>query len=508
MGKKLTSEEFVQRATKLHDGKFDYKNSNYVRGRAKIEILCKICDKVFFQRAENHLGGQGCPFCANNLPSTTEEFVRKALEVHGNKFKYNGVIYKNSNSKVRIFCNACEKIFEQTACNHINSGNGCPYCAYRFPLDKEEFVKRSIEAHGSKFNYNDTIFINTYSKTNIFCNTCETTIYVNAQSHMKGIGCGTCFGKKLMGREEFIRRSKEIHKEKFNYDKVEYINANVRVELLCNDCGEWFFQTPGMHLSGKSCGRCFGNRKISLKDFLRTAAEVHNNYYNYSKSNYTAMPDKITISCPEGHDFLQVARDHLQGYGCNICSGNVKKSKEQFIKDSIRIHFDRYDYDKILYVNFKTKVEILCNACGKYFWQRPNSHVTGKGCPACKFSKGEKKVAKILNDMEISFKPQATFIGLKFKNSLRVDFHLLDLGMVIEYDGEQHFADSTWYRNNNRNASDFEEVRNKDLIKNNYFRNNRIPLLRIPYWRSDTNEMNKMISQFINTRKTNIECFV
>jgi hypothetical protein len=59
-----------------------------------------------------------------------------------------------------------------------------------------------------------------------------------------------------------------------------------------------------------------------------------------------------------------------------------RKTKEEFVEISIRLHGDKYDYSKVLYLNNKTKVEIICKRHGS-FYQTPNDHVGNHGCRIC-----------------------------------------------------------------------------------------------------------------------------
>ena len=60
-----------------------------------------------------------------------------------------------------------------------------------------------------------------------------------------------------------------------------------------------------------------------------------------------------------------------------------KLSKENFIDKSKAIHGDKYDYSKVVYINNRTKVCIICPKHGE-FWQSPSNHLIGRGCPLCK----------------------------------------------------------------------------------------------------------------------------
>lgn len=125
-------------------------------------------------------------------------------------------------------------------------------------------------------------------------------------------------------------------------------------------------------------------------NFLKTAYKIHKNKYNYTYIEYKYKKSKIKIFCNKCCIFFTQAADaHLLGRGCPKCAiikthNKQRLSKKEFIKTSKKIHGKKYKYDKIVYINNKTKIKIYCNTCKKYFYQRPDAHIYQKqGCPIC-----------------------------------------------------------------------------------------------------------------------------
>lgn len=84
-----------------------------------------------------------------------------------------------------------------------------------------------------------------------------------------------------------------------------------------------------------------------------------------------------------------------------------RKTTEEFIADAIKIHKDKYGYENVVYKNNKTKVEIYCKNCNKYFMQTPNEHLDGCGCPTCGTKMVKSKLYGVgINDLDepISYK--------------------------------------------------------------------------------------------------------
>lgn len=131
---------------------------------------------------------------------------------------------------------------------------------------------------------------------------------------------------KTLTKEEFVYRAKLIHGDKYNYDKVVYINNYTPVEIFCKKCNEYFFQKPSSHLRGFGCKKCgykemWNKRhKMTQEEFIEKVKKIHNDNYDYSKVEYNKITDKVTIICKKcGKEFSQKAYVHLRGQGCPIC---------------------------------------------------------------------------------------------------------------------------------------------------------------------------------------------
>lgn len=123
-------------------------------------------------------------------------------------------------------------------------------------------------------------------------------------------------------------------------------------------------------------------KKLTTNDFIKKAIKIHGNKYDYSNVKYINYNTKVCIICPTHGEFWQKPSDHLNGHGCSKCKGVCQNTKEDFIAKAKKIHGDKYDYSKVEYVNNKTKVCIICPTHGE-FWQKPNCHLSGDRCPKC-----------------------------------------------------------------------------------------------------------------------------
>jgi len=185
----------------------------------------------------------------------------------------------------------------------------------------------------------------------------------------------------------FIEKAKKIHGEIYDYSKVIYKKAILKVIIICKKHGE-FEQQPSNHLSGYGCVKCGiltrnASSSYTTNDFIKKAQKIHGEIYDYSKVNYINSTTKVIITCKQHGEFEQTPGHHLQKQGCPECGGHVKLNTKEFIVKSTKIHGETYDYSKVNYINNSTKVIITCKQHGE-FKLVPSSHYNnGQGCPTC-----------------------------------------------------------------------------------------------------------------------------
>jgi len=200
---------------------------------------------------------------------------------------------------------------------------------------------------------------------------------------------------KRVTLSEFIAKSKLKHEDKYDYSKVKFDKCNEKVIITCPIHGD-FLQTPSCHLRGQGCKHCVDDSlKLTTSEFIDRAKLKHGNKYDYSKVVYINNHTNVLITCPIHGESLQMPDHHLNGHGCYNCARKaIGESKrltiEKFIEKAKKVHGDKYDYSKIEYVNYSTRVIIICKQHGD-FEQRPGDHLRGEGCYNCgKKTDGEK----------------------------------------------------------------------------------------------------------------------
>ena len=343
--KQVMKEEFIEKARKIHGDRYDYSKVKYVNSKTKVCIICPIHGE-FWQTPDKHLRGHKCPLCSKTKPKQWDEVYKTFIEKHGSQFDYSKVDFKNMNTKVYIIHKDCKNGFWQTPKNHIK-GHGCPYCknnkiSKKLTKTTERFIEECKNVHKNAYDYSKVKYTSSKDKICIICHRKDKNgfehgeFWQEANSHLSGCGCPKCgmesavnHKKEIYTTERFIEISQDIHKGKWLYnDKTVYVSAKTPICIICPVHGE-FWQTPDKHLSGCGCPKCGGTKKLSNKEFIVKAREVHGDKYDYSKVEYIDAHTKVCIICPEHGEFFMTPNTHLNGCGCPSCSHKVSKDENE-----------------------------------------------------------------------------------------------------------------------------------------------------------------------------------
>lgn len=272
--------------------------------------------------------------------------------------------------------------------------------------------------------------------------------------------------------------------------KIDYKNMKQNIIIQCK-CGINFTTSFQSFKNNKKqyCEEC---RKNILRDKYSYTYEYVKNYieqegYILLSEAYINCKIPLKIKCPKGHIF-DVIFDSFknQGTRCKICAGLMKKTTEEFIED-LKIYHSNNINVLSEYISAKDHIKLECNICHKKWRATPDSLLRGNGCPHCRQSKGEKRIAKYFKEHDIVYKYNYKFDNCIYKKRLPFDFAIFHnnlLVCLIEYDGKQHYESIDFYGGN----KNYQIQKIRDQIKTDYCKNNNINLIRIPYWDFDNIE--------------------
>jgi len=186
-GRYRTTSDFIKEAQKIHSTRYDYSQTEYNKSTDKVKIICPK-HGVFNQRAIYHLKGGGCPQCSGSK-KTTKTFIEEAKKIHGDKYDYSKVDYKNLKSEIIIGCKI-HGDFNQKPREHLN-GCGCPKCGGTQKMTTLGFKEKAGIIHGAKYDYNPVDYKSSHQKIKILCP--EHGIFnQKPNTHLNGAGCPNC----------------------------------------------------------------------------------------------------------------------------------------------------------------------------------------------------------------------------------------------------------------------------------------------------------------------------
>lgn len=339
MPKTLTAEEFIERAKDVHSGKanYDYSRVEYVNNRTRVEIICKINGHGSFpQSPDSHLRGTGCPKCgfkkrAESNRISHDEFLEKCVKVHGGAYDYSKVVLHGMKEKVQIKCNTCLNEFTQKACMHI-LGQGCLKCsrvkvAKKNRLGRNKFISRSLKIHNGAYSYDEVVYKTQRDHVTIYCKSCDKTFRQAPTSHLQGTGCPDCGRTKAQSArrlttDAFLKKLKKRTSKFDNYDfsEFEYRGTHEKTTVTC-ERGHTYQARPNDLFSEYGCFECAGKSKLTTDEFIMRSRLIHPvDNFLYDKTVYSAIAEKVIITCKMHGDFTPIAGNFLRGSGCPSCA--------------------------------------------------------------------------------------------------------------------------------------------------------------------------------------------
>lgn len=186
---------------------------------------------------------------------------------------------------------------------------------------------------------------------------------------------------------------------------------------------------------------------------------------------------------------VEVSRNHLVTGHTQSC-GCYQKDRASLTNSAQILPGTKFGKLTVIREAYKKHLmtfwECLCE-CGIITYV-PTGHLNSghtQSC-GCLSSQGELKISLLLTCNDINFEKQKGFETCKYNTSdyrkPRFDFYLSNLNVLIEFDGQQHYEPVELFGGKEA----FEIQKERDTYKNQWCRENNIPLIRIPYWKLDT----------------------
>ena len=360
MSRKINKQEFIEKAKKVHGDKYDYSKIEYVNYQVKVCIICPIHGE-FWQTPTEHAKGSGCPLCweerrGKSKKITMKIFLERAKEIHGNKYDYSKVSFNNIMEKVCIIC-PIHGEFWQSPNDHLNSKRKCPQCAHRsYKKTTDEFIEEATKKFGNKYDYSKVVYERKDKPVCIIC-PIHGEFWQAPKVHLRSVdGCPKCTNEKnglnkRISKEEFIKKAKKIHGDKYDYSKVKYVGTEKEICIICPIHGE-FHQRPHNHIGQKQgCPYCTTSHlenEISLllrNNNINFIQEKKFDWLKYKRYLFLDfyLPEKtIAIECHGEQHFNRFRWEK-----------NDNKLKERQLRDNIKKQLCEEHNIKVLYYSYK-----------------------------------------------------------------------------------------------------------------------------------------------------------
>jgi very-short-patch-repair endonuclease len=427
----------------LNENNYSYKNVDY----NDINLKCKKDNFSWFTsltdlRKTKH----NCPRCAGVAPYTTEEIKPLIIKlckemnyifINEQKYKYT----KTNINEIKLKCNTCGKEWSTSRNGLIVSHNGCSKCnigEYNTEEIKPLIIKRCKEMNYTFINENEWVYKNSKIRNiQLECNTDNHEFFVSKHSFLdRKQNCPYCSG--------LSHSTKDI--------KPLIIEYCIKMNYTFTNCKDWIYTNSR-------------DENIQLK-------------CNIDNYEWTTSKQRL----------LNNRKNGING-GCPRCVKKDRKSTEEIINLIIG-RCEKFNYTFINLNDYEwipggsniKNIKLKCNK-HNYVWKTTKTHFIDSetGCPRCKNSKGEHKIADFLNVNNIIFKTQKRFKDCKNINMLPFDFYLPDYNICIEYDGIQHYKVVKRFGD----EAGFKKTQLNDKIKTKYCEDNNIQLIRISYLEKD-----------------------
>lgn len=199
MAAKLTQQQAIERMSKAHNNFYTYNSVEYKGAFVKLTVDCPLHGPfdTTFTNHTHKTNPRGCPVCGGlrryqKKTKPASAFLDKAIALHGDRYDYSLIQYKNTHTKVEIICKE-HGPFWQSPEKHM-AKRGCPICAGRGIQTPDRFIIAATKVHGTIYDYSlitQNCFKSEGSKVPIVCAE-HGKFYQNYSNHLQGQGCAKC----------------------------------------------------------------------------------------------------------------------------------------------------------------------------------------------------------------------------------------------------------------------------------------------------------------------------
>lgn len=360
-----TTEKFIEKSIAAHGERYDYSRVEYESSEQRVTIGCSV-HGWFEQEAGVHMLGMGCSKCGRKKAGDarrhdTEWFIKRARQVHGEKYDYGEAVYTEYHGKLNIRCPEHDLVFTVIASDHISrQKTGCSLCGKermrrRFAHSKEQFVEAAVRTHGDAYNYSLVEYVNNNVKVFIVCRKHEQGWWIKPANHLSGRsrdglggnGCPICAQesrgvKQTKTTEQFILEARKIHGSRYDYSLVDYRGAHKKVEIVCPAHGS-FWMNPAVHIfMDAGCISC--NPKSRGEERIKEVLDMLGVWYSREVSFSDCVSSvgrvlRFDFAVWLNGETVLIEYDGQQHYRAIALFGGEKSFKEARARDETKTNY-------------------------------------------------------------------------------------------------------------------------------------------------------------------------
>lgn len=388
MGKSISNEEFKRRVFEKINKEDLLIISEFKTLKDKLKVKTKFGYHIC--TPQSLLNGN-VPTIRSAL-DPQDFYLRQVTEVHGDKYNYSGVVYKDAKSKVAIVCPKHGEFLQ--AANKHKDGSGCPKCITKKErrASNKAFVEGPLERYLERFSLNLCSYTSNTAPIIVKCSSHD-EFTVTYREVISEVGCKECKSEK-----EVI---KNISPEKIFKDKIKKLSPDIELigsyrnyksKVKVTDGELEFLMLPGNILRGHKLGIKSAVDKNAF--CIRAFREKYGDKFDYSNVEYLGGQKEVEVVCRQHGSFSISPENHLAGDSCKKCTSEKRaksqtKPKSHYVKRFKEVHGEKYDYSLFKTTHGKEEGKIVCKSHGVYT-KSAVSHIRGAGCPKCGYESFKK----------------------------------------------------------------------------------------------------------------------
>ena len=333
--------------------------SQFFPSEGKTSVGCKhhgVFEKTYKDLTRT---SQGCPTCNPSGKLTNEQFlckIREAFPDTYSQYDLSRVEYSGARNSVIILCPTHGEVslsplnLSKVLANGNIGLTPCSECNYQSlgrtgKHTQDSFIKYVQETNPNNLDLSRVKFVNTTTKVEVGCNECGAWWSANPGdiSGVDASGCPECgrtatnaaVKRRNLPWEEVVRRSKEVHGDRYEYHESEDFRPDGRhISMTCRVHG-LFTQKLTNHVGhGTGCPTCgkeaaAESRRVTYEESFARSRAIHGDLFEYPEEGYKDASTPMQIICKTHGLFSQLPYSHWSGNGCEKCGTRISRGQQE-----------------------------------------------------------------------------------------------------------------------------------------------------------------------------------